>query len=772
MGTRKPPLEPGDIDRGDQAPCQGQSDAEKSVDSPDQTQLIEEILDQWEATFEAGEPVDIETLCSQQPELVPQIKRRIAALQEVDRKLAKRKPSRRATIPTMFFDTNIEHLRFVNAGGLGEVYVGEDDDLRRKVAVKLMHEHLCGDEERKSQFELEAEITGRLEHPGIVPLYGVGRTKDDRPFYAMRFIEGRTLGDAIKDHFRNVEAQEQGDEGISSSHNPEFEFRRLLANFVSICKTIAYTHNRGVVHRDIKPANVMIGRFGEAVVVDWGLAVPVLRDERFRRSGEESIVIPAYESGSKSGRGIGTPAFMSPQQFANEEPSPADDIYALGATLYVLLSGKPPIRSKTLSVIRDDTLAGRVPELDGVRKGISRQLQSIVYRAMAKEPSDRYATASDLAKDVERYLADEPVSAHRDSIGLKLARAARRHRVAAQTTFVGVLACMLIAGIAAVTISAQRSAAERLRSTNLASSSQFMARSIGQDIDRIWRVLEFEASAPQVIDLVTQSNQRIAENQPPSLESESELQAWLDQRMKRYGGLNTVNALFALSKNGTQIARAPLPEEPQVGTSFHFRDYYTGLGYDLPKNSQRLLLEPLTGPAVRETDVHMSVVYESTLQDESVLKVTFTVPIWDQDHNERIGVLGTSVAIGDIFNSHLDGAAPEWLAGLKENAWLVDLRDDYLNEKRQRGVLLQHPRTIQQDLSVQIPRLTIPQLDLIDRTLRREQQIGIEESVLDFVDPIDQSHVRASIVPIQIDGRGKKPIDLHWVIVATEPQSD
>ncbi|QDT07932.1 Serine/threonine-protein kinase PknH [Rubripirellula lacrimiformis] len=123
----------------------------------------------------------------------------------------------------------------------------------------------------------------------------------------------------------------------------------------------------------------MIGRFGETIVVDWGLAIPVLRDERFKQSGEKTLAIQlsGSQSGSTTGRGAGTPAFMSPEQFSHLAPTPASDIYSLGATLFVLLCGKPPINHTSLSEIRTDTIEGRLPQLSEIRRGIPRSLQAI-----------------------------------------------------------------------------------------------------------------------------------------------------------------------------------------------------------------------------------------------------------------------------------------------------------------------------------------------------------------------------------------------------------
>jgi serine/threonine protein kinase len=151
-------------------------------------------------------------------------------------------------------------LRFHRAGGLGEVFVAEDVELHREVALKEIKQAYAGQGERRERFVVEAEIAGNLEHPGIVPVYGLGCYPDGRPYYAMRFIRGDTLAAEIE-RFH--------------SRSPRFdslEFRQLLGRLVAVCQAIGYAHSRGVLHRDVKPGNIMLGKFGETLLVDWGLA--------------------------------------------------------------------------------------------------------------------------------------------------------------------------------------------------------------------------------------------------------------------------------------------------------------------------------------------------------------------------------------------------------------------------------------------------------------------------------------------------------------------
>ena len=170
-----------------------------------------------------------------------------------------------STLPTRY-----RILRPHAEGGLGAVFVANDEELHREVALKEILERHAHNTENRLRFLLEAEVTGGLEHPGIVPVYGLGQYEDGRPYYAMRFIRGESLKSAITQfHLADNPDRDPGERALS--------LRRLLTHFVDVCEAIAYAHSRGVLHRDLKPANVMLGKYGETLVVDWGLAKPLGR---------------------------------------------------------------------------------------------------------------------------------------------------------------------------------------------------------------------------------------------------------------------------------------------------------------------------------------------------------------------------------------------------------------------------------------------------------------------------------------------------------------
>jgi tetratricopeptide (TPR) repeat protein/tRNA A-37 threonylcarbamoyl transferase component Bud32 len=305
-------------------------------------------------------------------------------------------------------------LRFHAQGGLGEVLVAHDEELRRDVALKRIQPPYADNAENRRRFLIEAEITGRLEHPGIVPVYGLVHDEAGRPSYAMRFIEGVSLKEAI-DRFH---APGQASRGLGERR---LELRQLLGRFIAVCNTMAYAHSRGVLHRDLKPANIMLGRFGETLVVDWGLAKAFHRDPGARAAGETALTPSRLhaDDATQMGAAVGTPAYMSPEQAAGQWNivGPASDIYSLGATLYTLLTGQPP-PSRVASLPRHH------------KKDVPRALEAICFKAMARRPAERYGTALELASDLEQWLADEPVSAYRQPWHQRVGRWMRRHRTA------------------------------------------------------------------------------------------------------------------------------------------------------------------------------------------------------------------------------------------------------------------------------------------------------------------------------------------------------
>jgi WD40 repeat protein/serine/threonine protein kinase len=340
-------------------------------------------------------------------------------------------------------------------GGLGQVSVAQDTELRRQVALKEIQERYADDPHSRSRFLLEAEITGGLEHPGIVPVYGLGTYPDGRPFYAMRFIRGDSLKDGIK-RFHKVDGAGRG------PGERALALRELLGRFVAVCNAVAYAHSRGVLHRDLKPANVMLGPYGETLVVDWGLAKPVDRPEGIS-STQEGTLRPTRAGDlapTLVGAALGTPAYMSPEQAAGrlDQLGPASDVYSLGATLYCLLTGRAPFTDPDTELVLHKVKSGDFAPPRQVKPGVPAALEAVCLRAMALRPKHRYATALELAAEVERWLADEPVRAWREPLWMRSGRWVRGHKPAVAAAAATVLVAAVLGG--AGLLWAQRQAEE------------------------------------------------------------------------------------------------------------------------------------------------------------------------------------------------------------------------------------------------------------------------------------------------------------------------
>jgi eukaryotic-like serine/threonine-protein kinase len=268
-------------------------------------------------------------------------------------------------------------------GGLGAVFVALDTELHREVAVKQILDSHVDDPISRARFLLEAEVTGGLEHPGIVPVYSLGTYDDGRPYYAMRFIRGNSLKAAIEKFHRD--AKLKNDPGRRS-----LELRMLLRRFTDVCHAMDYAHNRGVLHRDIKPSNIIVGDYGETLVVDWGLAKPLGQVEPGLRSGERPLVLSGTGGSTETlpGSALGTPAYMSPEQAGGdlERLGPWSDVYSLGATLYTVLTGKPPVEGADLGALLAAVKKGEIAQPRKLEPSIARGLEAVCLNAMALKP--------------------------------------------------------------------------------------------------------------------------------------------------------------------------------------------------------------------------------------------------------------------------------------------------------------------------------------------------------------------------------------------------
>ncbi len=355
-----------------------------------QIEKILDLADRWDDTpfDQRGTP---ETFCQDTPELLNDFKKfleqRNAFGQMLQGKTAKESPeSLIGNLPSDRF----ELIRFHDAGGLGWVYLADDRELRRPVAIKCLQPSPSADPDAIKRFLREAEITAKLDHPGIVPIYGLSRGDGHpQPFYAMRFVEGETLRDAIRT------LHEKG----SSIDWKGVPFARLLNAYISICETIAFAHSRGVIHRDLKSLNIMLGPFGETLVMDWGLATKWNEPSQEKESqGGDDV---QDESITLAGQAIGTVGYMSPEQARGDwnQVGPPSDQFALGAILYQLLTNQSPYSGPKALV---NAKAGRFQRPRQLLPSIPRALEAICLKSMQAEPAMRYASVMDLKADIEQ----------------------------------------------------------------------------------------------------------------------------------------------------------------------------------------------------------------------------------------------------------------------------------------------------------------------------------------------------------------------------------
>jgi tRNA A-37 threonylcarbamoyl transferase component Bud32 len=678
-------------------------------------------------------------------------------------------------------------------GGLGELFVALDVELGREVALKQIQERHADDPASRSRFLLEAQVTGSLEHPGVVPVYGLGHYADGRPFYAMRFIKGDNLQ-------RAIERFHQADGAATGS----LELRQLLGRFLDVCQVIAYAHSRGVLHRDLKPGNIMLGQYGETLVVDWGLAKPLGRSEGEVDSDERPLT-PASASGSAEtlpGSAVGTPQYMSPEQAAGrfDQLGPASDVYSLGATLYCLLAGQAPFTPSpdgSLGELLQRVQRGEFPPPRRICRQVPPALEAICLKAMARKPADRYASVLALATDIERWLADEPVSAYREPWTRRIVRWTRRHRAWTTAAAVAAAAVLVTTAGAAVLLArmadqerAARITADQMRQQSVSVASRFAAKTIGNELDLRWRILEARAADPELRDLLErlQAADRPAEpkalrawlkNQPDG----KRLQAWMEARHQECFQTTQATSWILLDQEGVLLARSPA--SGVIGRNYAFRDYFHGQGMDLDPEATAAS-EPLA-------DVHRSIVFESQATNEWM--VAFSVPVWTANADARQrsvrGVLCMTVELGRFGVLQIG-------LGKDQVAVLVETRTDWIEGRSRQGLILHHPRLAElrlkqfrgQDGPIPVFRLDRPRVQLLEQ-LRRlrlrqdherkelpwEEQLTRQQAALpgtfdaNYQDPVGGDYAGrwwAAFEPVFVTGRADPIKDTGWVVIVQE----
>lgn len=397
-------------------------------------------------------------------------------------------------------------------GGQGAVLKVWDRELRRTLAMKVV----LGrggrvargaspdvDESRLARFLEEAQITGQLNHPGIVPVHEVGVDEAGRIYFTMRLVNGRPL----KEIFKRVATGEQG-----------WTRTRALGALLRVCETVAYAHDKGVLHRDLKPSNVMVGRYGEVYVMDWGLARILGAEARGERSPEDTAPgvrtdrADASESGTDGlltadGAVVGTPFYMPPEQAEGrlEDLGPTADVYAVGAMLYHLLTGSMPYAEEVHTTTRrtlDRVIAGPPRPLESLAPDVPPELAAICTTAMAREPGDRYEDMGALARDLSAYLEGRVVSVHETGALAEAKKWIQRNRALA-----GALGAAVVLLFTALFVSVRSTVVAKEKNVELSLRSAYpILRQLVERADDLWPatpklVPQYELWLEQVTEL-------------------------------------------------------------------------------------------------------------------------------------------------------------------------------------------------------------------------------------------------------------------------------
>lgn len=563
-------------------------------------------------------------------------------------------------------------LSEVGKGGLGKVWLARDNELAREVALKEIKQGASSaSQEAMRRLIKEAQITGQLQHPNIVPVYEVNR--GGRPFYTMKLVKGETLTKVIRSHHEQRRAGQLD----------PLSLPKLLNVFVNICDALAYAHSRGIIHRDLKPENIILGEYGEAIVLDWGLAKQV--DSSEEESSPVVLTDDAISEATRAGATPGTLPYMAPEQARGrvDQMDQQTDIYGLGAILFEILTSEAPHKlvvadtpseaatqavdhlgriARYLSQIAD----GPTPLARERDPSVSVVLNAVCGKAMARTKSERYVTAKDLAADVQRFLADEPVSVLQDPLSIRTQRWMKRHRTlvaaTAATLLVGVVSLGLLVAITArhaaevedKNLALQQANTKEREATQLAAKRATENAALAQQEQVARQLAERNAAvageqsqlALSTLNSVIFDLQRALQNVPGG--------AAVRQRL-------LVTALEKLDQVSTVFAAKLAIEHSSIGALIELADAFVQLGQ---------VEQVGNGPHLRSATLSAERLYSRA--NEMALELTHKKP------NDPFLLSGLSIThsrLGDIYLKlgRTDDTMTHIQAGLKINRMLSEV---------------------------------------------------------------------------------------------------
>ena len=741
---------------------------------------LNDLLDRWEEARENGEPISLEELCRDHPSLLSSMKQKIVALEAFERCVANnqtRIPSdpsletgpqgtgsqgnSKISHQTLEYSSTLIDLVQHERGGLGVVYRGVDEKLNRNVAIKFIQPRHARNQNLNQRFLQEAEITGRLDHPGVVPVYALGQTDAGQPFYSMRFIRGESLDSQIKGFHDSKAELDPGEQRL--------RMRQMLGNLVSVCRTIAYAHTRGIVHRDIKPQNIMLGKYGEALVVDWGLALPIGRDTRFRVA-DETTLRPILESELQPDMGEGTPVYMSPEQASGQSTiAPASDIYSLGVTLYKLLTGELAFDGANPMEVRSKIIMGEFEPPRTCVPSLSRPLESICLKAMALAPDDRYKTATEMADDLESWLAENRVQAHHYSRREKTLGWFRRNSGMIAGLTVGLLllsAGLMIASGFVMRLTKQKIQLQgnAIQALQMAHANQLdgmnmtcrvAAKSVRLTMEAsVWAIEEL-ARSDELIDLLSQDAS--AKNAETAEARRAQLELLLANARGRDAENLQAISWFVVDRSGQLLARSSDADSTiQVNRPLWMRPYFHGGETSLDPN-----LPPEKRPApITRTNITPMFIGKG----KGWKLCSISTPVRDADEN-IVGVVGLTMRAG-----RLDAVEQLGTSGPKRIVTMVETRGQ--NSAR----LIHHPgMSADQGGAEENSTATNSNAVIADHILAQLKAIDVvsTEPILldDYVDPIvpHPEHGWISVAaPVQVRSRQYGALKLGWYLIVQD----